>query len=70
MYSSKLRQSDFTQPPEVLDTVDMVVSNSKFILSMFDPIMLLITKIRQPVVGLKAVGVNYRSRVSFTLDNW
>ena len=69
MDTSKLCQSDFTQAPEVLDTVYMVVPICKFILAMLDSIMFLITKIRQSVIGLKAVGVNNRSRVGFALDN-
>jgi len=35
MHSSELRQTDFTESPEVLDTVDVVVSVGKFILHKF-----------------------------------
>ena len=69
MYSAELRQADFTQPPEVLDTVDMVVSIGKFILTMLDSIMLFISKICQSVVGSKSVGVDACSRVGFAFDN-
>ena len=69
MDTSELSQANFTQPPEVLYSVNVVVSICKFILAMLDSIMLFITKISQSVVGLKSVGVNDRSRVGFTLDN-
>lgn len=69
MYSPELRQSHFTEPPKVLYSVDMVMSIGKFILSMFDSIMLFISKIRQSIISLKSIGINNRIGISLALNN-
>lgn len=43
MHSSELCQSDFTKPPKVFNTVDMVASIGKFITAMLYPKMLFIS---------------------------
>ena len=53
MNSTELRQSCFCNCPEVFNAINMVVSISKFILSMFNSMMLFIAKIYQSIIGFK-----------------
>ena len=58
VHTSELCQSYFTKPPKVLYSIDMVMSQSKFIFSMFDYVMSLISVIDQPIVTLKSIGID------------
>lgn len=69
MYSSELCQADFTEPPEVLDTVNMPVSIGKFVFSVLDAIMLFIPIIYKAVISLETVRINYGICVGFAFYN-
>ena len=59
---------EFTEPPfsdgpEVFNAVNMTASIRKFIVTMFDAIVLLIAKVYQAVVGLKSIGIDNRVKM-------
>jgi len=56
VHSSELCQSYFAKPPKVLYSIDMIMSQSKFILSVFDSVMPLIAVIDKPIIAFKSVG--------------
>ena len=58
VHSSELCQSYFANPPKVLYYIDMVMSQSEFILRMFYSIMSIIAVIDKPIVTLKSVGLD------------
>jgi len=60
MNATELGQSGFRNCPEVFNTINMVNSLSKFILSMFDSMMLFIPDINQAIICLKAIGKHNR----------
>ncbi len=55
VHSSELCQSYFAKPPKVLYSIDMIMSQSKFILSVFDSVMPLMTVIDKPIIAFKSV---------------
>ena len=57
-YSSELRESHFSPSPEVFNAVNVIMAVCKFIVSMLNSIVFLITVINQSVVGFKAVRVD------------
>jgi len=63
VHTSELCQSYFTKPPKVIYSIDMVMSQSKFIFSVFDSVMPLIAVINQPIIAFKTVGIDNCSRV-------
>lgn len=69
MHPSELGQSHLAKPPEVLDTVDMVVPIGKYVVVMLYPVMLLIAIVYQSVVGSVSVAINNSIGVGTALDN-
>jgi len=69
VYTPELREADFTQPPEVLDAVNMVMPDRKFVVAMLHSVMLFIPVIHQPVIRPKTVGIDDRFGVGFALNN-
>ena len=67
--ASELIEPGFCDSPKVLNSIDMVMAVSKFITSMLDPIVLLITKVYKAVVGLKSIGINCRVLIDLLLYN-
>ena len=63
VHTSELCQSYFTKPPKVLYSIDMVMSQSKLIFSVFDSVMSLISIINQPIVTLKSIEIDNCTRV-------
>ena len=57
-YSSEPRESNFSPPPKVFNTVYVIMTVSELVVSMLDPIVFLIAEIHQPVIGLKAVCID------------
>ena len=68
MYASELCESYFAQAPEVLDSINMVVSIGKFIFAMLNPIVFFIPVINKPVIGLEAVGINDRVSIGLAFN--
>ena len=62
---SELIEPPFRDGPEVLDAVNMIASIGKFIVTMFDAIVLLIPKVHQAVIGLKSIGIDRRVQIDF-----
>ena len=60
MNTTELHQSGFRNSPEVLNTVNMVRTLSKFILSMLNAMMSFVAKIDQAIIGLKPVCIHHR----------
>lgn len=58
--ASELIEPGFCDAPKVLNAIDMVMAIRKFIASMLDPIVLFITEVYKPIIGLKAIGINRR----------
>ena len=58
VHTSELCQSYFAKPPKVLYSIDMIMSQSKFILSVFDYVMPLIAVIDKPIIAFKSVGID------------
>lgn len=56
-YAIKLGQASFGKAPKRLDPINMAGRVSKFILAMLDPVMLVITNIRQSIIAPPAVAV-------------
>ena len=61
--ASELIEPPFSDGPEVLDPINVISSISKFIVSMLDTIVLLITKVYQAVIGLKSVRIDHRVQI-------
>ena len=57
-YSSELREPHFSPSPEVFNAVNVIMAVCKFIVSMLNSIVFLITVINQSVVGFKAVRID------------
>ena len=57
-YSSALRKPHLGPSQKVFNTVNVIVTIRKIIVSMLDSVAFLITKINQPVVGFKAVNID------------
>lgn len=69
MDSTEFSKTHFTESPKVLYSVNMVVSVRKFIFAMFDPIMLFVPVVHEPVVGSETVGIYDRIGVGLALNN-
>ena len=69
VHSSEFGKSHFTQPPEVLYSVDMVASIGKLIFAVLNPKVLFLSVVYQSIVGFKSVGVYNRSCVGFSSYN-
>ena len=67
--ASELIEPRFCDSPKVLNAINMVMAVSKFIASMLDPIVLFITEVYKPVVGLKSIGINRRVLIDLLLYN-
>ena len=61
--ASELIEPPFSDGPEVLDPINVISSISKFIVSMLDTIVLLITKVYQAVIGLKSIRIDRRAEI-------
>jgi hypothetical protein len=61
--ASKLIEPPFGDGPEVLNAVNMIGSVCKFIVSMFDPIVLFVTEVYQAVIGLKSIRIDHRVQI-------
>jgi len=59
--ASELTEPPFSNGPEVFNAVNMTPSIGKFIVAMFDTIVLLIPKVHQTVIGLKSIGIDKSS---------
>ena len=57
-YSSELREPHLSPSPKVFNTVNVIVTICKLIVSMLDSIVFLIAKINQSVVSFKAVRID------------
>lgn len=57
-YSSELREPYFSPSPEVFNTVNVIVSISKFIVFVKDSIVFLKPEINKTIVCFEAVGVH------------
>jgi len=67
--ASELIEPGFCDSPKVLNAINMVMTIRKFIASMLDPIVLLITEVYKPIVGLKTIGINRRGLIDLLLYN-
>ena len=61
--ASKLIEPPFGDGPKVLNAVNVITSIGKFIVSMFDPIVLFVTEVYQAVIGLKSVRIDHRVQI-------
>ena len=61
----ELAEPPFSDGPEVFNAVNMTASISKFMVTMFDTIVLLITEVYQAVIALKSVGIDHRVQIDF-----
>ena len=59
----ELIEPPFGDGPEVLNAVNMAASVGKFIVSMFNAIVLLITKVYQAVIALKSIRIDRRADI-------
>ena len=56
--SPELGQSNFSDPPEVFDSVDMGLAVGKFISAMLNPMVFFITQIHQAIIAAVPSGVD------------
>lgn len=61
----KLTEPHFGDGPEILNPVDMAGAFGKFIVAVFDTIMLLIAEVHQAVITLEPIGVDDRLQIDF-----
>ncbi len=67
--ASKLAKPGFCDGPKVLNTINMVVANCKFIAAVLNSIMLLVAEVYKSVISPKSISVNSRVLVDLLLDN-
>ena len=61
----ELIEPPFSDGPKVFNAINMTASVGKFIVAMFDTIVLLITKVYQAIIALESIGID--DRVSIDL---
>lgn len=81
VHSLELRQSNFTESSEVLNSINMVMQIGKFIFAVLSPIMLILSVIYQSIIDLKSICIKHCTKVCvnpnyghqftqrYTLDN-
>ena len=57
-YSSELREPHLSPSPKVFNTVNVIVTIRKLVVSMLDSIVFLIAKINQSVLSFEAVRID------------
>lgn len=67
--SVELGQSAFGKTPEGFDSVDVIWTPGKFILTMVDPKMLVESQVDQAIIPSPSVGVNETLRVGLAPDD-
>lgn len=60
--ASELAEPPFSNGPEVFNAIHMTPAIGKFIVTVFDPIVFLITKVHQAIIGLKSIGIDKSSQ--------
>jgi hypothetical protein len=69
MEIAELCQSHFLDSPEIFYTVYMVRAIGKFVLSVFDSIMLFVPEINQTIIGFESIGIDNRFFINFFPDD-
>ena len=67
--ASVLGQASLGVTPEGLDAVDMTGAASKFVVTVVDAKVTLVSNVNQPVIPLPSIGVNDAFVTHFTLDD-
>ena len=68
-HTIELSQATFGKAPKGFNTVDMVRTAHKLILTMIDPKVLIKANVDQTIIATPAIGVDDAQRVSFASDN-